>query len=856
MSTDGFISMLSLADLYFFTENSDGEYTYRFQWSTQAVKAAVDGVFNPNINDYDDEEDYYSTKALYDYVSANKNDGTDQADSFIFRIYEKDTGALVKEIATSGTSVDITDLDGEYLWEVSALKNGAVIKTSDKAFFTTDHAPCYQAGINDDAFDNRDYDDLFTGSSANHSLGTISSTASSYGNKQGIIISHGHNHSNFFACGEWDDSYDWENRLNPYELAQQGGYLFSISNFTDRIKHHFPLTENCMYGMCGLYVYNEGKWDYIAYSSKAKTGYNTAAGDFFFLDNEMIAGANSRTVYRYNTVTQKIETLATSQTPLWGISPSGTHYMSYNGIYRINDNKKVVSIADEDGEYLLFDNVGAHLYFESNGTISEELDDDESGKTKVTYYHFNNGTAGNVQTFTLYEKNSGVSVESVDDELFSIKIGDYICYKIDQRDENYSSMGVISIVHKIENGTVTEVSRKVFENAESLYRHYINKNGDLVASWYYWDEETQESVHKEDVLVEGLIVVDTMSGSKYGLSWTEDKLNGKGQIISIANAAGTISFQVGSDKIGVDFYGLPGGDWQCSRQGIGQEEKNHVSFTAASTAGTQKYASQANGDTDLFFAKADGKWSGRYAAEHHGALNDWSGTKEQINLTGKNKIADVFSGSSDANILVLTDDANGDALFVEDIYTSFGKDAARFLQIDEIRAGNGDDIIDMTSQMYAYDGEEMTIRGGLGDDVIWAVGGDNDLFGDAGNDRIIGSSGFDLIVGGAGNDSMHSGGGNDIFAFCENWGVDTVEITDNAYITLWFASGNASNWDAEKRVYRDGSNSVTVIGGANSTIDLKFGNAGGQYSDMLDVGAFESAASEKIFEDKDSGMLA
>ena len=56
MNTDGFISMLSLADLYFFTENSDGEYTYRFQWSTQAVKGAVDGVFNPDINDYYDDE--------------------------------------------------------------------------------------------------------------------------------------------------------------------------------------------------------------------------------------------------------------------------------------------------------------------------------------------------------------------------------------------------------------------------------------------------------------------------------------------------------------------------------------------------------------------------------------------------------------------------------------------------------------------------------------------------------------------------------------------------------------------------------------------------------------------------------
>ena len=206
----------------------------------------------------------------------------------------------------------------------------------------------------------------------------------------------------------------------------------------------------------------------------------------------------------------------------------------------------------------------------------------------------------------------------------------------------------------------------------------------------------------------------------------------------------------------------------------------------------------------------------------------------------------------------MTDDSNGDALFVEDIYTSFGKDAARISQIDEIRAGAGDDIIDMTSQKFAYSGDEMTIRGGLGNDTIWATGGDNDLFGDAGNDRIIGSTGFDLIVGGAGNDSMHTGGGgNDIFAFCENWGKDTVQLTDSdSYIALWFASGSESNWDAASRIYRNGSNSVTIIGGAGCTIDLKFGDEGGQYDDMVSIGAFESATSEKIFEDKNSGMLA
>ena len=275
-----------------------------------------------------------------------------------------------------------------------------------------------------------------------------------------------------------------------------------------------------------------------------------------------------------------------------------------------------------------------------------------------------------------------------------------------------------------------------------------------------------------------------------------------------------------------------------------------------STAGTSpcEFISDADGNMDVFFANADTKWSLDYEAQHLGFFDGWSGTKERVKLIGKNKIANVFRGSDDANILVMTDDANGDALFVEDIYTSFGKDAARFSQIDEIRAGLGDDIVDMTSQRYAYVGSEITIRGGAGNDVIWAAGSDNDLFGDAGNDSIVGSAGFDLIVGGAGNDRLHGGGGNDIFAFGKNWGVDTVTQLSGGAITLWFESGDMSNWNADTLTYTDGANSVMVSG--TTDVTLKFGNAGDQYGDLLDIGAFESAASEKIFEDKNNGMLA
>ena len=278
---------------------------------------------------------------------------------------------------------------------------------------------------------------------------------------------------------------------------------------------------------------------------------------------------------------------------------------------------------------------------------------------------------------------------------------------------------------------------------------------------------------------------------------------------------------------------------------------------SAADPGVRQVNSNDDGNADLFFARKNGVWNGDYKAVHQGEKNGWQGTGESAALAGKNVIADVFNGSDDANILVLTDDTNGDALFVEDVYTSFGKDAARLSQINEIRAGSGDDIVDMTGQRFAYDGSEMTIRGGDGDDVIWAAGGDNDLFGDAGNDRITGSTGFDLIIGGDGNDSMISGGGDDIFAFGENWGRDTVEITDDSEITLWFADGSTDNWDSGNLVYSDGVNSVTVSGTDDSRIVLKFGDdASRDYDDMLEIGAFDGASSRKIFEENSSGQLA
>ena len=183
---------------------------------------------------------------------------------------------------------------------------------------------------------------------------------------------------------------------------------------------------------------------------------------------------------------------------------------------------------------------------------------------------------------------------------------------------------------------------------------------------------------------------------------------------------------------------------------------------------------------------------------------------------------------------------------MDDIYTALG-DLARFSQIDEIRAGAGDDIVDMTSERYAYEGDGITIYGGSGNDTIWGGAESNTLFGDAGNDRLIGSSGDDVIVGGSGNDAMHGGGGDDIFTFGGSFGNDTIEQLASGSVTLWFETGSEDNWNAETLTYSDGVNSVSVTGCANVT--LRFGA-----DSSLPAGAFEEETSKKVFEDK--GMLA
>ena len=57
--------------------------------------------------------------------------------------------------------------------------------------------------------------------------------------------------------------------------------------------------------------------------------------------------------------------------------------------------------------------------------------------------------------------------------------------------------------------------------------------------------------------------------------------------------------------------------------------------------------------------------------------------------------------------------------------------------------------------------------------------------------------------------------------------------------------------------YTDGKNSVKVSGVSVDNITLIFGNDGSPlYDELTSAGCFDDAASEKIFEDKNKGVLA
>ncbi len=254
----------------------------------------------------------------------------------------------------------------------------------------------------------------------------------------------------------------------------------------------------------------------------------------------------------------------------------------------------------------------------------------------------------------------------------------------------------------------------------------------------------------------------------------------------------------------------------------------------------------------IFFANPSAIWGRDYLA-----LN--VNTHEFRSMAGKNRFDGVFIGSCVPSLLMLTQ--QDDAIFADDIFTPFPDSTEkqnRLTMLAEIRADDGDDLIDMTNEHFLDANEGISLRGGNGNDVIWGANDGSCLFGDLGNDQLTGGSGNDILCGGGGNDILRGAGGFDIYAFGFDAGNDIIILDDGEFI-LWFEEGivvseNDISIESNTAVISFGMFSSVTI---NNLIDdkledrLVFGDSGSfanmSYTSLANIGAFDSDSSTRIF---------
>ena len=525
---------------------------------------------------------------------------------------------------------------------------------------------------------------------------------------------------------------------------------------------------------------------------------------------------------------------------------------------------------DAAGTELMFNDDGGTGYFSRISTLLEAGTYylkvlGYSANAIVTDYSLNYAAGSSMTERDWAEDNdtfaTAYDLGSVTDDVIfeglTLTIGDVDCFKftaIAQGQYVFTTMGT-------EGDTVLylydEAGHNIAFDDDGGEALFSQLSTNLTAGTYYLMVGRYGSLPTIDYTLScsAAEVVPSVTGLVYQdgtCSWT-NSFPALGNVIEFSNDNFETSAKITLYDTAIDIYGLPAGTWQWK---VEDQAGENIVSTNESSAPQHLDAAEDHYNFDLFFAAADGVWGDTYAVQHQGGwdgrYNFWEGTGEIVALAGKNRIIDTFTGSDYCyNTLLLSDSANGDAFVLDDIFspTALEEQAGRFSGIDEIRAGAGDDIIDMTSQRFYCLSYGMTVYGGAGNDTIWASNNNNILFGDEGDDRIVGGLDDDVIVGGSGNDAMHGGGGDDIFTFGANWGNDTVKQLASGSVTLWFESGSEENWNAETLTYSDGVNTVTVSGVTEVT--LQFGSP-----ESAVEGAFLDAASEKVFEDKGKGFIA
>ncbi|MGE5505100.1 MAG: putative Ig domain-containing protein, partial [Actinomycetota bacterium] len=194
----------------------------------------------------------------------------------------------------------------------------------------------------------------------------------------------------------------------------------------------------------------------------------------------------------------------------------------------------------------------------------------------------------------------------------------------------------------------------------------------------------------------------------------------------------------------------------------------------------------------------DGQWSSSWQALDTGNSGH-AGTGDHINLAGYNQLDDTIDGG--AGIDTLQGSAGNDYIGLDDGYGH-----QMFRNVEVINAGDGNDIVDLTTPNMDYG--NVTVSGGAGNDVIWSASGNYVLDGGTGNDTIHAGAGNDTITGGTGDDVLLGQDGSDTFLFDFGSGHDTVDGGKGASWTDTIDLHGLGN-DVSVTVHMDGAADIT-----------------------------------------------
>lgn len=221
---------------------------------------------------------------------------------------------------------------------------------------------------------------------------------------------------------------------------------------------------------------------------------------------------------------------------------------------------------------------------------------------------------------------------------------------------------------------------------------------------------------------------------------------------------------------------------------------------------------------------------------HNISSNLQTGTNEFLNLNGKTRFEDVLYGGADVDTVELTDAS--DAFFLHDTFSGFHSSlslsndhegrsgTARIKNIETINAGEGDDIVDLTSSDYSLAGQIITVDGGEGNDTLWGSDADETLKGGNGDDELFGGAGLNELIGGAGADE---------FQFSKTSTNDTVadfNVSDGD--TLKFFNTGGAEFDRESIALNSAGDELYIAygSGVDDALTISLLNAGLQLDDL------------------------